>query len=145
MTCAEPVDCSSPAEVVRAGRDSGLVRGAMTAERAAFGEPPPTDEEVARSSGRIVAALVDGEVVGGAGWTRIIDGMTEIVGVGVLESHRRRGIAGALTAAAAREAFAEGATLAMLTPGDDDTARVYERGGFADATTMLHLRVPSQG
>jgi GNAT superfamily N-acetyltransferase len=140
MTCSAPVDCPSPAHIVRADRGSPHLRAAMTTARAAFGEGPPSDEEVARSSGRVVAALVDGEVVGSAGWTAVIDGMTEVVGVGVVEECRRRGIAGALTSAATREAFAEGATLAMLTPGDDGTARVYERAGFADATTMLHLR-----
>jgi GNAT superfamily N-acetyltransferase len=142
MTSSRAVDRESPAEIVRVERGSPLVRAAMTATRAAFGEGPPSDEEVEASSGRIVAAIVEGEVVGGAGWTRVLDGMSEIVGVGVVEEHRRRGIAGALTAAATREAFAEGATLALLTPGDDDTARVYERAGFADATTMLHLRTP---
>ena len=142
MTCSAPLGCESPAEIVRVEAGSPLVRPAMTATRAAFGEGPPGDDEVDASSGRIVAAVVDGEVVGGAGWTRVLDGLSEIVGVGVLEDHRRRGIAGALTAAATREAFAEGATLALLTPGDDDTARVYERAGFADTSTMLHLRTP---
>jgi GNAT superfamily N-acetyltransferase len=142
MTCSQALDCASPAEIVRVEAGSPLVRPAMTATRAAFGEGPPGDDEVEASSGRIVAALVGGEVVGGAGWTRVLDGMSEIVGVGVLEEHRRRGIAGALTAAATREAFAEGANLALLTPGDDSTARVYERAGFADTSTMLHLRTP---
>jgi GNAT superfamily N-acetyltransferase len=142
MTSSRAVDRESPAEIVRAERGSPLVRAAMTATRAAFGEGPPSDQEVESSSGRIVAALVDGEVVGGAGWTRVLDGMSEIVGVGVVQEHRRRGIAGALTSAATRAAFLEGATLALLTPGDDDTARVYERAGFADATTMLHLCKP---
>jgi GNAT superfamily N-acetyltransferase len=143
MTCSQALDCDSPAEIVLVEPGSPLVRPALTATRAAFGEGPPADAEVEAYEGRIVAALVDGEVVGGAGWTSVLDGMSEIVGVGVLEEHRRRGIAGALTAAATRAAFAEGATLALLTPGDDDTARVYERAGFADATTMLHLRTPT--
>ena len=142
MTCSQALDCASPAEIGRVEAGSPRVRPAMTATRAAFGEGPPGDDEVEASSGRIVAALVGGEVVGGAGWTRVLDGMSEIVGVGVLEEHRRRGIAGALTAAATRAAFAEGANLALLTPGDDSTARVYERAGFADTSTMLHLRTP---
>jgi ribosomal protein S18 acetylase RimI-like enzyme len=143
MTCSEARECESPAEIVSVEVGSPLVRSAITAIGAAFGEGPPSDEEVEAYKGRMVAALIDGEVVvGGAGWTRVLDGMSEIVGVGVLEEYRRRGIAGALTAAATREAFAEGATLALLTPGDDDTARVYERAGFADTSTMLHLRKP---
>jgi hypothetical protein len=41
------------------------------------------------------------------------------------------------------EALAPAGFEVLLTPGDDDTARVYERAGLADATTMLHLRAPS--
>jgi hypothetical protein len=32
---------------------------------------------------------------------------------------------------------AAGADLAFLTPGDDDTRRVYERAGFAATSVML--------
>jgi ribosomal protein S18 acetylase RimI-like enzyme len=141
LTCTQPRDSQSPAEIVVLERGSPLIRDAMTAQRAAFGEGPPSDDDVAASSGRLVAALVEGNVVGAASWTRVLDGTTEIAGVGVMEEFRRRGIAAALTAAATRAAFAEGATLAMLTPGDDDAGRVYERAGFEDTgTTMLHLR-----
>jgi predicted GNAT family acetyltransferase len=114
----------------------------LTATNKAFGDRPPSDADVVAWPGRSVAALVDGQVVGGASWTAIIDGITEIAGVGVIETMRRTGIASVLTAAAVRGAFEEGATLAILTPGDDETARVYQRVGFTDATTMLHLRIP---
>jgi ribosomal protein S18 acetylase RimI-like enzyme len=141
MTCNRPRECESPAEIVVLERGSPLIRAAMSAQRAAFGEGPPSDADVAASTGRLAAALTDGEVVGAAGWTRVLDRATEIVGVGVLEQYRRRGIAAALTAAATRAAFAEGASMAFLTPGNDDTARVYERAGFEDIpATMLHLR-----
>jgi predicted GNAT family acetyltransferase len=70
----------------------------------------------------------------------VIDGMSEIGGVAVAEAARRRGIGAALTVAASRGAFDDGASMVLLTPGDDATARVYERAGFRDATTMLHLR-----
>jgi GNAT superfamily N-acetyltransferase len=74
----------------------------------------------------------------------VIDKMSEVVGIGVAEPARRQGIGAALSAAAARAAFSEGASVALLTPGDDNTARVYERAGFRDATTMLHLRHAGQ-
>jgi hypothetical protein len=32
----------------------------------------------------------------------------------------------------------------LPTPGDDDTARVHERAGLADSTTMFHLRQAGQ-
>jgi GNAT superfamily N-acetyltransferase len=112
----------------------------LTVTRAAFGEGPPGDSQVAGWDGRAVAALAGDELLGSAGWTRVINEMSEIVGVAVAEHARRRGIGAALTVAATREAFTEGASLALLTPGSDATARVYARAGFHDATTMLHLR-----
>jgi GNAT superfamily N-acetyltransferase len=133
---------SASAKLATVRPGSPLVRPTLSATQAAFGEPGPSDEDVAAWKGRAVAALVDGEVVGGAGWTTVIDAVTEIVGVGVRESFRGRGIGAALTAAATRGAFAEGVALAFLTPGDDTTARVYERAGFEDSGWMLHLRRP---
>jgi GNAT superfamily N-acetyltransferase len=142
MTCPRDALRAPPASVDLRRVDPGspLVGPMLTVTRAAFGEGPPDDQEIARWDGQTVAALVDGEVVGGATWTTVIDGMSEIGGVAVAEAARRRGIGAALTVEATRRAFADGATLALLTPGDDATARVYERAGFRDATTMLHLR-----
>ena len=140
MACEEPVALSSDAEIVVVRKGSPHVGGLMRAQMAAFGEPPPTDEQIERWDGRSVAALVDGEVVGGASWTVVLDGMTEVAGIGVLERFRRRGIAGALTAEATRQGFLEGASLAVLVPGHEDAARVYERAGFADMSRMIHVR-----
>jgi GNAT superfamily N-acetyltransferase len=140
MACDAPVplECEAEIAVVRTG--SPHVAGLLRAQMAAFGEPPPTDERISQWEGRAVAALVDGEVVGGAAWTLVLDEMTEVAGIGVLERFRRRGIAGALTAAATREGFAEGARLAVLVPGHEGAARVYERAGYADASRMIHVR-----
>ena len=56
------------------------------------------------------------------------------------ERFRRRGIAAALTSAAAGQAVAVGAQLCFLTPGDDGAERVYARAGFIRAgTTMVHM------
>jgi ribosomal protein S18 acetylase RimI-like enzyme len=127
-------------------------------QHVAFGvEPPPDDEherEAAAASGRerladggfalLARDVATGAVVGGGVATVPGDGVTEIAGIGVAASHRRRGIAGALTAALADVAFAAGVALAWLTPGDAGAHRVYARAGFADATTVLHLSVPSE-
>ena len=144
MTCTafNALQVPPGVELADVGLRSPLVAATLTATNAAFGDGPPSDADVAAWPGRGVAALVDGQVVGGASWTAIIDGITEIAGVGVIETMRRKGIGGALTAAAVRSAFEAGATLAILTPGDDRTARVYQRAGFIDTTTMLHLRIP---
>jgi ribosomal protein S18 acetylase RimI-like enzyme len=142
MTCPRDALGAPPAEVElrRVAAGSPLVRPMLMVTRAAFGEGPPDDNEVARWNGCTIAALIDGEVVGSASWTTVIDGMSEIGGVAVAEAARRRGIGAALTVAASRGAFDDGASMVLLTPGDDATARVYERAGFRDATTMLHLR-----
>jgi predicted GNAT family acetyltransferase len=116
------------------------VRPMMEVQAAAFGEGPPTDAAIAAYRGRGLLARADGVPAGAAARSAIAEGVSEIGGVGVLERFRRRGIAAALTAAAAAQAFAEGAELCFLTPGDDGAERVYARAGFARAgTTMVHM------
>jgi ribosomal protein S18 acetylase RimI-like enzyme len=142
MTCSSD-SLGAPAadvEVKRIETGSPLVGPTLTVTQAAFGEGPPDDAAVARWKGRTVAAVAHGEVLGSASWTTVIDGMSEIAGVAVAAGARGRGIGTTLTVAAARGAFADGASMALLTPGSDATARVYERAGFRDTTTMLHLR-----
>ena len=56
--------------------------------------------------------------------------VTEIVGVGVLPAHRRRGIAGHLTWALAQDAADAGVRTAFMSAGSDDVARIYEGVGF---------------
>jgi GNAT superfamily N-acetyltransferase len=142
MTCSADAISAPPMEIEiqRVAAGSPLVRAMLTVTRGAFGEEPQDESEVAGWDGRAVAALMGDELVGGASWTAVIDEMREVVGVAVADRARRRGIGTALTVAAAREAFAEGASLVLLTPGSDATARMYARTGFQDATTMLHLR-----
>lgn len=84
-----------------------------------------------------------GAVVAGGVATVPGDGVTEIGGIGVLASHRRRGIAGAITAGLARAAHAAGTTTVWLTPGDDGAHRVYARAGFTETTSQVHLSRPS--
>jgi GNAT superfamily N-acetyltransferase len=136
-------------ELAVPGDDADLY--AMTAaQHAAFGEGPPDADSVARSRTMLDAGTlailardrVSGEVVGGGVATVPSDGVTEIAGIGVLASHRRRGIATAITARLTADAFAAGVTTAFLTPGDDGAHRVYQRAGFADATVMLHISRP---
>jgi ribosomal protein S18 acetylase RimI-like enzyme len=122
----ERVDASSPPETVRT-----LVR----TQRAAFGEPGEGDGPVGASVGML--ATLDGEPAAAGLFTAPEDGLTEIAGLGTLEPFRRRGIAAALTAALAGTAFSGGVQIAFLTPGDDDTRRVYERAGFAARSIVL--------
>jgi ribosomal protein S18 acetylase RimI-like enzyme len=143
MTCPEQDLRAVPApEGVVIARVLGGpdVRPLMEVQSAAFGEGPPSDAAVQAYRGRGLLARADGVPAGAASRTAIAEGVSEIGGVGVLERFRRRGIAAALTAAAAAAAFADGAQLCFLTPGDDGAERVYARAGFArGGTTMVHM------
>ena len=142
MVCP-PQRCSEPAVQAEIRPVTPeLVAAMRTVQNAAFGDPPPTPEAIARWRGNAVVALVDGEVVGAAQFSAVVDGLTEIGGVAVAPEHRRRGLGAALTSAATRAAYDRGAELAVLTPGDDDPRRVYERVGFRAAATMVHLIAP---
>lgn len=85
---------------------------------------------------------VAGEVVAVAAFSAPHDGLTELTGIATLEAMRRRGIAGALTARAVQEAFAQGVELAILSAADERAGRVYERVGFQPLATMLAYYQP---
>jgi ribosomal protein S18 acetylase RimI-like enzyme len=74
-------------------------------------------------------ATVDGRIVA-VGMHQPVDGVSEIVGVATLPAFRRRGLGAAVTAALAADAFGRGVELAVLSAGDEEVARVYERVGF---------------
>ena len=125
-------------------------RGLLAAQHAAFGEPPPDDDAIARAMGsralRLLARDTAGGLVVGGGVATIPAAATsEIAGIAVVESHRRRGIAGAITARLALELFAGGVRTAFLTPGDAGAQSVYARAGFADTTEILHMSLPTAG
>jgi len=110
------------------------------AERDAMLRTPP-DAEIATEraglrAGRVARAIVtdaDGPVSVGA-YQRAGD-VVEIVGVGTLPSARRRGLGAAVTAALTRHALDQGAEIVLMSAGDDDVARVYERVGFRRVAT----------
>jgi ribosomal protein S18 acetylase RimI-like enzyme len=122
------------------------LRAAADVQRVAFGmDPVPAHEappDARRGGGGAVLARVDGVPAAAATWTPVIDGASEVGGVATVERFRRRGLAGAVTAAAARAAFAAGARLCILSPGGDEAQRVYARAGFRGAATMLHWSDP---
>ena len=123
------------------------LRGATAAQSEAFGGPPLSGANAERmrstiaSGGIAIAAreLATGTIVGAGMCTPPADEVTELAGIGVRGAYRRRGIAGALTARLAQEAFAAGVTTAFLTPGHDGAGRVYERAGFEQSSLMLHI------
>ena len=120
----------------------GDLREAANLQRVAFGQDPldpsedPPDPRV-RGGGGVIARSGSEAVATGVR-TSVIDGVSELAGIATAERWRRRGLAGAVTAALAREAFATGAFLCVLSPGDETALRVYERAGFRRIATMLH-------
>jgi GNAT superfamily N-acetyltransferase len=131
----------APEGVVIARVPGGVdVRPLLQTAAEAFGSDAPTDAELAAYHGRGVLARAGGEPAGSAFRSAVAEGVSELGGIGVRERFRRRGIAAALTAAAAADALAAGAELCFLTPGDDGAERVYARAGFARAgTTVVHM------
>lgn len=120
----------------------GDLRDASAVQRQAFGQPPLAPSEApydprSRGGGGVIARS-GAEAVSAGVWTAVIDGVSEVAGIGTAEPWRRRGLAGAVTAAAARQAFAAGASLCVISPGDEGALRVYERAGFRRIATMLH-------
>lgn len=150
MTCT-PKDLAEPevppgVDLVLPVTDGELAASAAV-QRAAFGAPPPDPDAGAHlrktlaAGGILVLARTadTGEPAGAGMCTPPEGGITELVGIGVAERFRRRGIATALTARLAAAAFAAGVTTAFLTPGDDVAGRAYARAGFTATTRMLHL------
>ena len=70
----------------------------------------------------------DGPVGGGSHNPR--GDVSEIVGVGVLPAHRRRGLAAAVTALLARDAAERGVRTVFCSAESADVARIYEGIGF---------------
>jgi GNAT superfamily N-acetyltransferase len=118
------------------------VRALVHTQQVAFGDEPDPDEPGLLKLPIAVLARVDGEPAGGGMGLVIAEGTTELAGIAVAERFRRRGLAGAITAELARQAFEKGALSAFLTPGDEGAQRVYARAGFVPTDVMLHLRRP---
>jgi GNAT superfamily N-acetyltransferase len=147
---AEVAEPALPAglEIVQASTD---VRAYLTVGRRAFGagdEPEASDEEVEerqarQGAGTALLGLLHGEPVAVSAATPPLDGLTEVAGVGVLERARGRGLGGAMTAAAARDAGTKGAELAFLAPGSEAAQSVYLRVGFRPAEVSLYYADPS--
>ncbi len=149
MTCAadQLADAAPPEAIIiqQLGPDSEreLIEGLLEAMAHAFGEPfdrSASDGAAAQLLRRIaVIAYCDEEIAGGGMCLDAVARCVELVGIGVLERFRRRGLGAAITRELARIAFDGGVETAFLTPGSQETARVYARAGFVPTDEMLHL------
>lgn len=153
-----PADPPSEAVVRMATRDDdlSLLAAVAMAGFGVFREGSPTtssdDVERARASltaadeafmldrlerGITLTALVeiDGTVVA-VGSHQPVGSMSEIVGVATLPAYRRRGLGTAVTWLLADDATSRGVDTVVLSAGDRDVARMYERLGFRVVGTV---------
>jgi ribosomal protein S18 acetylase RimI-like enzyme len=154
-----PVMLCPPESAVAAPTPAGIelvvpdsddeIRGMMVAQFTAFGDQPDitadnisSTRERLRDGGFAVLArdAGTGEPAGGGVAEAIVDGTTEIAGIGVLADFRRRGIGAALTAFLTAAVHAAGARTVFLTPAGVPEQRIYSRVGFQPAGDMLHVR-----
>lgn len=132
----EPILPSSPWSMVRAF---------LTVQREAFGllddapvpEQAPPDAWHSLAIGAGVLAFLDGEPAGAGGFTPPRQGLSEIVGIATRPRFRGRGVASMVTSALARAAHETGVEVVFLTPGSEESRRIYEKAGFAPCATML--------
>jgi GNAT superfamily N-acetyltransferase len=110
----------------------------LLVQRRAFGlhDAGAVSDEDARwlrdglGAGLCLVGRAGGEAVAVSMFLDPQDGLTELVGICTLESHRRRGLAGVLTHAALRAAFQRDVSVAFLSAADARAGRVYEAAGF---------------
>jgi predicted GNAT family acetyltransferase len=112
-----------------------------------FDDPEPVDDRtIARLRGSLTRGAralicVDAHtrrIVGAAQAGVPAGGATEIVGVAVAASHRRRGLAATMVSMLTHQAFAAGLTTVFLeaAPGADGA---YRNAGFERTSTSLHM------
>lgn len=132
-------------ELVAADSDDTILAMA-TALNLAYGEPPPTEADLASHKGSrdrggfaLLARSLDGEPIGGGVVTVPIDGIAELAAIGVVPSWRRRGVAAAVTCRLVQAARDLGVSVPFLMAADDNATRVYTRVGFEITSRVLHI------
>ncbi|MFJ8072618.1 GNAT family N-acetyltransferase [Streptomyces sp. NPDC096176] len=122
--------------------DEAGYRAAAGVQHDAYGmEGEPTEGQIGGlrgvAEGGGVAALgtdeTDGIPVAAGSCSIPIDGLSELTGLGVAASHRRRGIGAALSAYLTAQAFGLGCRTVWLEPGDSDIERIYAGIGYRRA------------
>jgi len=139
----DPIDV----ELLLPSSDDDLFAMAVVQADAYDSPQPATRDEIASrraalARGAIAVIARDtttGVVVGAGSCSAIVDGLTEVAGIGVARTHRRRGIARAVTYRLASEARERGAEVPFLMAAHDAERRIYERTGFNTITDVLHI------
>lgn len=124
------------------------LRGMIEAQFEAFDEVvdiSATDiakaRERIRAGGFAVLArdVATGAAAGGGVAEAVVDGTSEVAGIGVRPAFRRRGLGAAITAFLTRAVHDAGGETVFLTPAGVPEQRLYERVGYVPAGMMLHL------
>lgn len=151
MTCTPGSlrDLTIPAGVQLAEpHDDATIRTMASLQHDAFEDPEPvTDSTVAwlranidRGARAVIASdRADGTLVGAAQTSVPAGGATEIGGVAVARTHRRRGIAAAMVAALVRQAFQLRSHDRLSRGGAGRRRRVPQRGIPPDVDERAHL------
>jgi ribosomal protein S18 acetylase RimI-like enzyme len=141
------VPIRSGIELVAPSSDDDLYAMAL-AQAEAYGETVlPTrgvvgDRRASLAAGAIAIVARDlstGSVVGAGSCSPIRDGLTEVASIGVITSHRQRGIGTALAGRLATEAMRAGAVTPWLMAAHEAERRAYERAGYRTIGEMLHI------
>lgn len=140
-----------PPEGVRIGVpfDDATLLAMASLQHDVFDDPEPADaNSVARlrfglERGARALVAVDGATVGAAQCVPPAGGATEVVGVAVAPSHRRRGVAAAMVSALVTECFDAGLITVFLeaAPGADGA---YRNAGFGRTSTSLHISLEQE-
>ncbi len=150
MTCTSRMvrDLLPPEGVlVQAPSDDIALHEMARLQHDVFGDPEPVDDRtVARLRGHLnrgarALVCVDAHtrrMVGAAQAGVPAGGATELVGVAVVASHRRRGLAATMVSMLTRQAFAAGLTTVFMeaAPGADGA---YRNAGFERTSTSVHM------
>lgn len=112
------------------------------------GEPEPgsgrAQRRVYENGGIVLLGRIDGEPVASGCCSAPVDGLTELSGIAVAESFRRRGVGAALSARLTELAHARGLRLPWLEPADAGVERVYARIGYRPIGEKLSIRLPEK-
>lgn len=122
--------------------------GMIAAQYEAFDQPVDVSAaDVAKARERLAAGgfavlardAVTGEAAGGGVAEAVVNGTSEVAGIGVRPPFRRRGLGAAITAFLTAAVHEAGGSTVFLTPAGVPEQRLYERVGYVPAGAMVHL------
>jgi predicted GNAT family acetyltransferase len=150
MTCRKGFSRSSAApkgvELVFVEDEDRLLEAVSVEAQALAGDEEKSMwlTRIVGRGGRVLVAYESStrRPVGAGALTPQIDGVREVVAIAVIPEFRRRGIAQAMTALLAEDAFAGGCDLTFLSAAGEAQSEIYARAGFERRDPMLFISKP---